>query len=56
MRVVVPERIQKLAELQMPYVYYNQEHQVVELRPDAPLEVVQARKEYLEWWKKNQRQ
>ena len=51
MRVIVPDRIKNLAEIQMPYMYFNEEHDAVELRPDAPIEVVKAREEYLKWWK-----
>lgn len=51
MRVIVPEKIKSLADMQMPYMYYNDEHDTVELRPDAPPEVIKAREEYLNWWK-----
>ena len=51
MRVIVPDRIKKLADMQLPYIYFNEEHDTVELRADAPTEVVKAREEYLVWWK-----
>ena len=51
MRVIVPDRIKKLADMQMPYMYFNEEHDTVELRADAPAEIVKAREEYLAWWK-----
>ena len=51
MRVIVPDRIKSLADMQMPYMYFNEEHDAVELRPDAPAEVVKAREEYLKWWR-----
>ena len=51
MRVIVPDRIKKLADMQMPYIYFNKEHGTVELHADAPAELVKAREEYLAWWK-----
>lgn len=55
MRVIVPDGIKILADMQMPYMFFNEEHDAVELRPDAPKEVVEARKEYLQWWKQHQK-
>lgn len=53
MRVKVPNKIKELADIQMPYVYFNKEHDTVELRPDAPYEAVKAREEYLKWWEQH---
>ncbi len=53
MRAIVPNRIKKLADIQMPYIYFNEEHDTVELRSDAPNEVVKAREEYLKWWEQH---
>ena len=52
MRVIVPERIHELADMQAPYIFYNPESKQYELKPDTPEEVVKAREEYLAWWEK----
>jgi len=56
MRVIVPDKIKRLADIQMPYMFFNEEHDAVELRSDAPKEVIEAREEYLQWWKQHQKE
>ena len=54
MRIIVPDEIKKLAELQLPYMYYDEKKQMMELRSDAPSHIVEAREKYLDWWKQHQ--
>lgn len=56
MRVIVPDKIKRLADIQMPYMFFNEEHDAVELRSDAPKEVIEAREKYLQWWKQHQKE
>ena len=49
MRVIIPDRIHELTDLQAPYIFYNHETKQYELKPDAPEEIVKAREEYLAW-------
>ena len=52
----MPDKIKRLADIQMPYMFFNEEHDAVELRSDAPKEVIEEREEYLQWWKQHQKE
>lgn len=49
MRVATPPEIDKLVEMQAPYVYYDHKLEEVVLRNDAPPEVQEARRRFLAW-------
>lgn len=53
MRVIIPERIKKLANLIKPYMEFNTQKRGFFLKDDAPEEIVAAQKEYHEWMDKN---
>ena len=48
MRRSIPEHISKLAEAVEPYMEFNEKSGYV-LRANAPLEIVEARKELKKW-------
>lgn len=50
MRIAIPPEINKLAEVQIPYAFFDENEGVIKLRDDAPENVIKARRRYLEWW------
>ena len=53
MRVMIPERIKKLAELIKPYMEFDPQKKGFFLKEDAPNEIIAAQKEYHEWMSEN---
>ena len=49
MRVLIPERINKLAKAIEPYMEFDKERGGYYLIPDAPPEIVEMQKEFHKW-------
>ena len=51
MRIVTTPEIDRLVDMQTPYVFFDKTKGEVRLREDAPIEVDDARKRFLAWMK-----